>query len=89
MQPYIPSPLPLTGLDSSRLIRQIGPANAALARYDGLLQSVIDDQTMILNPRSSEALRMKELHRARSVTQNSGAVAGKVDVRDFVKAGAA
>jgi len=42
MKPYVPQSLPLTGLDYARLIRKIGPANAALARYDGLLQSVIN-----------------------------------------------
>ena len=42
MKPYVPQALPLTDLDYARLIRKIGPANAALARYDGLLQSVIN-----------------------------------------------
>ena len=47
MKPYIPDALPLTNLDHGRLIRLIGPANAALARYDGLLQSIINPRVML------------------------------------------
>ena len=39
MKPYVPHPLPLTCLDYARLIRKVGPANAALARYDGLCRA--------------------------------------------------
>lgn len=47
MQPYVPDALPLTGLDLARLLPKIGPANAALARYDGLLQSVVNPAVML------------------------------------------
>ena len=47
MQPYVPEPLPLASLDYGRIIRKIGPANAALARYDGLLQSVPNSAGML------------------------------------------
>ncbi|AJE02090.1 Fic family protein [Geobacter pickeringii] len=47
MQPYIPNILPLGNLDFARLISWIGPANAALARYDGLLQSVVNPAVML------------------------------------------
>jgi hypothetical protein len=46
MLPYVPEASPLASLDFGRLIRQIGPANAALARYDGLLQSAINSGVM-------------------------------------------
>lgn len=49
MQPYIPNTLPLHDLDLDRLIRLIGPANAALARYDALLQS-ISNPALLLAP---------------------------------------
>ena len=49
MNPYEPDELPPTGLDYARLFPLIGPANAALARYDGLLQSVINP-TVMLSP---------------------------------------
>lgn len=41
MKPYVPDPLPLDCLDVGRLIKRVGTANAAIARYDGLLQSVM------------------------------------------------
>jgi Fic family protein len=53
MQPYVPDSLPLTNLDHGRLLRVIGPANAALARYDGLLQSVINP-TVMLSPLTNQ-----------------------------------
>lgn len=56
MEPYIPQPLPLTGLDYARIIGKIGPANAALARYDGLLQSVINPGVMLSPLTNREAV---------------------------------
>lgn len=47
MKPYVPDALPLTNLDLTRLLPKIGPANAALARYDGLLQSVVNPAVML------------------------------------------
>ena len=47
MKPYIPDTLPLDCLDIGRLIRRVGPANAAIARYDGLLQSVVNPLVML------------------------------------------
>jgi len=56
MQPYVPVTLPVQSLDSGRLIRLIGPANAALARYDGLLQSVINPEVMLSPLTNQEAV---------------------------------
>lgn len=53
MKPYVPESLPLQSLDFGRLIGLIGPANAALARYDGLLQSVINP-TVMLSPLTNQ-----------------------------------
>jgi Fic family protein len=47
MKPCVPDSLPLTCLDIGQLIRMIGPATAAIARYDGLLQSVINPSIML------------------------------------------
>ncbi len=47
MKPYVPDALPLANLDLARLLPKIGPANAALARYDGLLQSVVNPAVML------------------------------------------
>lgn len=47
MNPYVPDTLPLANLDLARLLPKIGPANAALARYDGLLQSVVNPSVLL------------------------------------------
>jgi Fic family protein len=47
MKPYTPDSLPLATLDLQRVLPKIGPANAALARYDGLLQSVVNPGVML------------------------------------------
>ena len=47
MKPYVPDALPLDCLDVGRLIRRVGTANAAIARYDGLLQSVVNPSVML------------------------------------------
>jgi len=56
MTPYVPQPLPLTRLDYGRLIRRIGPANAALARYDGILEGVINPGVMLSPLTNQEAV---------------------------------
>ena len=56
MLPYVPESLPVTTLDFGRLIRLIGPANAALARYDGLLQSVVNPSVMLSPLTNQEAV---------------------------------
>lgn len=47
MKPYVPDTLPLECLDIGKLIRRVGSANAAIARYDGLLQSVVNPLVML------------------------------------------
>lgn len=50
MQPYVPDSLPLADLDYRMLLPLVGHANAALARYDGLLQGIPNPEVM-LSPR--------------------------------------
>ncbi len=53
MKPYVPDALPLTGLDYRLLLPLVGQANAALARYDGLLQG-IHNPTLMLSPLTTQ-----------------------------------
>ena len=53
MKPYIPQDLPLKCLDFRRLIGRVGKANAALARYDGLLQGIVNPD-ILLSPLTNE-----------------------------------
>lgn len=56
MQPYAPDTLPLQKLDYQRLIPLVGQANAALARYDGLLQGIPNPAVMLSPLTTQEAV---------------------------------
>lgn len=56
MEPYVPDALPLANLDYSRIVRKVGPANAALARYDGLLQGIVNASVLLSPLTNSEAV---------------------------------
>lgn len=47
MKPYEPIALPLDDLDYRRLLPLVGSANAELARYDGLLQGIVNPSIML------------------------------------------
>jgi Fic family protein len=49
MRPYQPEKLPLKNLDWAAFVRYIGPANRAIARYDGMLQAVLNPE-LLLSP---------------------------------------
>jgi Fic family protein len=56
IKPYIPEILPITGLDHKRLIQPVGRANAELARYDGLLQAVVNPEVLLSPLTTQEAV---------------------------------
>lgn len=55
-QPYIPIKLPPDKIDWKRLIPIIGKAHGALARYDGLLQSLINPAILLSPLTTNEAV---------------------------------
>lgn len=56
MNPYVPESLPLTSIRWEEHIPLIGKANAALARYDGVLQSIINPSVMLSPLTTQEAV---------------------------------
>ncbi|MBN1243330.1 MAG: Fic family protein [Spirochaetales bacterium] len=54
--PYVPCSLPLTDLDYRQLLPLVGRANAALARYDGLLRSIPNPAIMLSPLTTREAV---------------------------------
>lgn len=56
MKPYIPETLPLQSLDWVRFITLIGQANAELARYDGILQGIINPKVLLSPLTTKEAV---------------------------------
>lgn len=56
MQPFVPQQLPLDCLDHSKLISIVGKANSALARYDGMLESVVNPNILLSPLTTNEAV---------------------------------
>ena len=53
MKPYEPERLPLDCIDWAAHVSLIGQANAALARYDGMLQSIVNP-VVLLSPLTTQ-----------------------------------
>lgn len=53
MKPFIPHPLPLKKLDWTQFVHLIGRANAEVARFDGLLQSM-PNPAVLLSPLTTQ-----------------------------------
>lgn len=56
MKPYQPHTLPLANISWDQLIDLMGKANRYIARYDGLLQSVINPDVLLAPLRTQEAV---------------------------------
>ena len=56
MNPYQPDTLPIDALDYKQLLPLVGQANAALARYDGLLQGIPNPAVMLSPLTTQEAV---------------------------------
>ena len=56
MDPYIPEKLPPARLDYKKLIGLVGEANASLARYDGLLQAIVNPEILLSPLTTREAV---------------------------------
>jgi Fic family protein len=56
MEPYIPDSLPLKIIDWEMHVSLIGKANAALARYDGILLGIVNSQVLLSPLTTREAV---------------------------------
>lgn len=56
MKPYIPKKLPIKNIDYENIIGLVGKANAELARYDGLLQAIVNPEILLSPLTTSEAV---------------------------------
>jgi len=56
MQAYEPVALPPSGIEIAQLVTLVGEANAALARYDGLLQGMVNPAVMLSPLTNQEAV---------------------------------
>jgi len=65
MQPYNPDVLPLSTIDWERHVILIGQANAALARYDGILLGMVNPQVLLSPLTTREAVYPRGLKELR------------------------
>ena len=56
MRPYEPDSLPISSIDWAAHVPLIGQANAALARYDGMLQSIVNPAVLLSPLTAQEAV---------------------------------
>lgn len=56
MEPLIPDLLPLKALQWSKYVRLVGQANAELARFDGILQAIINPAVLLSPLTTNEAV---------------------------------
>jgi Fic family protein len=56
MDPYIPDTLPLDSIDWGMHVSLIGKANAALARFDGMLQTIVNPEVLLSPLTTQEAV---------------------------------
>ena len=56
MEPYTPDTLPLETIDWIAHISYIGKANAALARYDGILRGMVNPRILLSPLMTREAV---------------------------------
>ncbi|MGH6916585.1 MAG: Fic family protein [Geminicoccaceae bacterium] len=54
--PYVPPPLPRGGLDWAALVPLIGRANRAIARYDGIVQGLVNPSVLLSPLAAREAV---------------------------------
>lgn len=66
MKPYEPRRLPLDCIDWPKLVPLIGQANAALVRYDGMLQSVVNPDVLLSPLTTQEAVLSSRIEGAQA-----------------------
>ena len=61
MKPYIPTELPVKNIDTHRLIKLACEANAELARFDGLLQGMLNSELLLAPLMLEEAVQSSKI----------------------------
>ncbi len=56
MRPFRPAPLPRTDIDPGPLLPLLGRANRAVARYDGMVQALVNPEILLAPLRAREAV---------------------------------
>lgn len=85
MKPYIPDTLPLENIEWPKLIDLMGKANRYIARYDGLLQSVINPDVLLAPLRTQEAVHSSKIEGTQASLQDVLQFEGEQEIEDYKK----
>jgi Fic family protein len=66
MEPYVPHNLPLSNIDWATHVTDIGRANASLARYDGILQGIVNYDLLLTPLTTREAVLSSRIEGTRA-----------------------
>lgn len=85
MKPYLPNKLPLKKIEWSELVDLMGKANRYIARYDGLLQSVINPDVLLAPLRTQEAVQSSKIEGTQASLKDVLEYEGDQAVEDYKK----
>ena len=80
MKPYVPLPLPPAHLEWEALLDLMGAANRHIARYDGLLHSVVNPNLLLAPLRTQEAVLSSKIEGTQATLEQVMAYEGSPQV---------
>lgn len=85
MNLYSPESLPIESLDKAALLTPVGEANAALARYDGLLMAMVNPAVMLSPLTNQEAVLSSKIEGTQATVEEVLEYEAGEDARDEEK----
>lgn len=81
-RPFTPDSLPLSSLDWVSFVTLIGQANAEIARYDGILQSIVNPQVLLSPLSTNEAVVSSKIEGTQASLEEVLAYEASPNVKD-------
>ncbi len=81
-KPCIPESLPITSLNYGKYIRLIGQANAELARFDGLLQTIVNPAVLLSPLSTNEAVLSSKIEGTQVTLQEVLSFEARPDIKN-------
>ena len=85
MKPYIPDTLPVNNLNFKKIIGIVGRANAELARYDGLLQAIINPEILLSPLTTNEAVLSSKIEGTQATLDEVLKFEAGIDLMEEIK----
>lgn len=82
VKPCIPERLPITSLNYGKYIRLVGQANAELARFDGLLQTIVNPAVLLSPMSTNEAVLSSKIEGTQATLQEVLSFEAKPDIKN-------